>query len=109
LESPLALHRAQLGDSLIPLISRIAATPMTSNEITDDEADLSAIHLLVAAGLIHVGGSENIEDERLVMWNFHDLVFHARSRPGRSDDLFGAHFLHRDRFDALPAVPPARS
>lgn len=108
LESPLALHRAQLGQSVVSLISRIAAAPMTIDAVAD-ERELAAIGLLVAAGLIHAGTHEDVEDERLATWNFHDLVFHSRSRPGRSDDLFGAHFLHRDRFAAPPAVPPTRT
>ena len=106
LESPLALHRAQLGLSLVPFIARLAAAPVAIDEVAD-ERELAAIRLLAAAGLIHTGRGEVVEDERLATWNFHDLVFHAHSRPGRSDNPFGAHFFHRDRFPALPAVPPA--
>jgi SagB-type dehydrogenase family enzyme len=106
LESPLALHRARLGHMLVPLIARIAAAPITIDEIVH-ERELAAIELLAAAGLIRAGRSEDIEDERLATWSFHDLLFHARSRPGRSDDLFGAYFRHRDRLAAQPALPPA--
>jgi SagB-type dehydrogenase family enzyme len=38
------------------------------------------------------------------MWSFHDLVFHSKSRQGRSDDLFGAHLLHSDQMAPPPAV-----
>ncbi len=105
LESPLALHRAQLGHMLVPLVARIAAGPIMIDEIVH-ERELAAIQLLAAANLIRAGRSEDVEDERLATWSFHDLLFHARSRPGRSDDLFGAHFLHRDRLAAPSALPP---
>jgi SagB-type dehydrogenase family enzyme len=106
LESPLALHRAQLGQPLVSLIARIAATP-TAEKVTD-ECELAAMSLLIAAGLVRSGRCEDVEDARLATWSFHDLLFHSRSRPGRSDDLFGAYFRHRDRFTAPPAVSPAR-
>jgi SagB-type dehydrogenase family enzyme len=108
LESPLALHRAQLGHLIVPLIARIAVAPMAAERIVD-EGELAAMQLLVSAGLIQAKRREEVDDERLATWSFHDLVFHAHSRPGRSDDRFGAHFLHRDRFAAAPASPPART
>jgi SagB-type dehydrogenase family enzyme len=108
LESPLALHRAQLGQSIVPLIARIAAAPAAVAEIVD-ERERAALQLLAAAGLIHAGSRTEVEDERLATWSFHDLLFHAYSRPGRRDDLFGAHFRHHDRIAAPPAVPPART
>lgn len=108
LESPLSLHRAEIGPALLPLIPRLATAPMTIDEI-DDPRLQAAIRLLVAANLIHAGAPEEVEEERLSTWSFHDLLFHAHSRPGRSDELYGAHFRHRERFPALPAVPPATS
>lgn len=108
LESPLALHRARLGPALVPLIALIAAGLLTIGEIVG-ESELAAVQLLVGAGLIRTGCSGEAEEERLVTWSFHDLLFHAHSRPGRSDDLFGAYFLHRDRIAAPPALPPTRT
>src|SRR5262249_32332793 len=63
------------------------------------------------AGLIHCGASveAETEDERLATWSFHDLLFHARSRPGRSDGVFGARVSPCSRANALPAIPPTRT
>jgi SagB-type dehydrogenase family enzyme len=108
LESPLALHRAQLGQAMASLIGRITVAPTAISEI-GDERERAALRLLVAAGLIHCGGCTQAEDERLATWSFHDLLFHARSRPGRSDGVFGVAFSHLGRSSALPAVPPKRT
>ena len=105
LESPLSLHRAQVSHLLAPLVARIATGPMALAEIAGAR-DKAAVELLASAGLIHAGRQQDAEDERLATWSFHDLLFHARSRPGRSDEAFGAHFRHRERIAAPPAVPP---
>ncbi len=108
LESPLALHRAQFGESIVPLIARIAHNTTHVGGLFNAHETM-AIQLLAAAGLVRTGEYSNAEDERLVTWSFHDLVFHARSRPGRSDSLFGAYFLHRERFSAPSATPDRRT
>src|SRR5262249_6717713 len=68
--------------------------------------------LLSAAGIaLPADGQGETEEEKLphlAPWAFHDLLFHARSRPGRSDEPLGKTFPFRDRFPPLPAVrPPA--
>jgi SagB-type dehydrogenase family enzyme len=108
LESPLALHRAQLGQSIVPLVARIAESPIAMDDV-GDEREMTVIQFLAAAGLIRAGGYSDAEDERLATWSFHDLLFHARSRPGRSDSLFGAFFLHREELAAPAAIPGRRS
>jgi SagB-type dehydrogenase family enzyme len=42
-------------------------------------------------------------------WDFHDLLFHARSRLGRHDEEFGATFRFRDTLPHEPAVKPVRA
>ncbi len=41
-------------------------------------------------------------------WEFHDLLFHARSRKGRSDAPFGATFRMLGRLEPPPAIKPAQ-
>ncbi|HLU71847.1 MAG TPA: SagB family peptide dehydrogenase, partial [Nonomuraea sp.] len=42
----------------------------------------------------------------LRMWDFHDLLFHSRSRLGRFDGEFGATFRFRDELPPEPVTKP---
>src|SRR4029077_21159035 len=43
-------------------------------------------------------------DENLVLWDFHDLLFHARSTGGRQANPFGGVGLYAGVVPSLPAV-----
>jgi SagB-type dehydrogenase family enzyme len=45
-------------------------------------------------------------DENLVMWDFHDLLFHARSTEGRQSNPLGGLYPHAGVIAPLPAVRP---
>jgi SagB-type dehydrogenase family enzyme len=45
-------------------------------------------------------------DDGLVMWDFHDLLFHARSTEGRQSNPLGGLYLHAGAISPLPAVRP---
>jgi SagB-type dehydrogenase family enzyme len=45
-------------------------------------------------------------DHNLVFWDFHDLLFHARSTQGRHANPFGAVYPHLGAAPSLPAVRP---
>ena len=49
-----------------------------------------------------------VEDERpdLMQWEFHDLLFHCRSRQGRHDSPMGAHFRFKGQIAHEPVVKP---
>jgi SagB-type dehydrogenase family enzyme len=68
--------------------------------------------LLIFAGLaeqVTTGGGCLSEDVgHRALWEFHDLLFHARSRLGPHDYPVGGIFRLRDRIPALPALPPHR-
>ena len=53
------------------------------------------------AGLRSAGG-----DDGLVLWDFHDLLFHARSTQGRHANPLGAIYPYANAVDPLPAVRP---
>lgn len=46
-------------------------------------------------------------DPALRHWEFHDLLFHARSRMGRHDDPVGGTFRFVDQLPHAPAIKPA--
>ena len=48
----------------------------------------------------------NEGDGNLVLWDFHDLVFHTRSTEGRHSNPLGGAFTHADVVAPLPAVRP---
>lgn len=46
------------------------------------------------------------ESEQLAQWDFHDLLFHSRSRLGRHANPYGGTYPFKDRFAAPPVVKP---
>ena len=42
----------------------------------------------------------------LDQWEFHDLLFHSRSRLGRHDGPYGGTFPFKDQYEELPMLPP---
>jgi oxazoline/thiazoline dehydrogenase len=101
IESPLAFHRVEL---LHPAsLSIVFAT------IPDEMGDLGLqiLDVLLTAGIVvesDVAGQEVHEDVGLQQWEFHDLLFHARSRPGRNDSQLGRTFRFLDKIEPLPAL-----
>ncbi len=48
----------------------------------------------------------NEGDGNLVLWDFHDLVFHTRSTEGRHSNPVGGAYMYADAVPPLPAVRP---
>lgn len=118
-ESPLAhsclvLHGA--GGAL--LVSRLAAPadPARLAEgipgLREEEAEL-CLDLLWDAGFLSPvdgeGRAREDEDPELLAWEFHDLLFHARSRAGRHRNPYGGTWPFRGLIDPLPALRPKGS
>jgi SagB-type dehydrogenase family enzyme len=56
---------------------------------------------------VHDGGLRTTEGDRdLVLWDFHDLLFHARSTQGRHANPLGGLYPYADVAPPLPAVRP---
>ena len=102
MESPLSLHRALIGQRLLPLLHGAAVHGVERSTL--GPATGLALDLLTGVGLLIEDGAE--ADGRLATWSFHDLLFHARSRPGRTDEPFGAQYRHIEK--PPPAPWPAR-
>lgn len=62
--------------------------------------------LLLSCGVF---ADEDEENGALAWWDFHDLLFHARSRVGRHLGSYGGTYPFRDRFEPLPSRKPAMS
>lgn len=85
----------QLGNAVTPLELAQALPEENSESIT------SFLALLVMSDFVSLTTCEGQliteNDEALMHWDFHDLVFHSRSRAGRHDNALGGtyRFLHQ--------------
>jgi SagB-type dehydrogenase family enzyme len=98
LESPLSQHRVTLTEDAMPLLAALGRPVMVK------EAPEAIAHL-VAARLAFAGDEEE-QDPALRGWDFHDLLFHSRSRSGRHDQPFGATFRFLDKVPPEPVIKP---
>ncbi|MEU6851491.1 SagB family peptide dehydrogenase [Actinacidiphila alni] len=108
-ESPLASYRVTLCRPRAGAFVAALTSPRTIAEaaaavglpVAEGEA---LAGLLAGAGFLEPTAEEEGADPAL--WDFHDLLFHSRSRPGRHDYLSGGIFAHPDQ-PQVPAVPGA--
>lgn len=70
-----------------------------------DTATRALVELLRRAGALTFGVDEN----RIFMWDVHDLTFHFRTRHGNVTEPYGACFPFAGQADPPPAVRPART
>ncbi|WP_329136449.1 SagB family peptide dehydrogenase [Streptomyces sp. NBC_01476] len=107
-ESPLASYRVTLHQPLAGAFVAALTSPRTVAEaaavvglpVAEGEA---LAGLLSGTGFLEPTGDEGADP---ALWDFHDLLFHSRSRAGRHDYLSGGIFAHADH-PQLPAVPGA--
>jgi len=110
-ESPLAHARVVLNDGRAAAIVGGLVASTTAEQLAGRVGGLSAdavaglLALLLRANLIEEAGAE--EDSVLQTWEFHDLLFHARSRTGRSDARHGGTCRLAGRIAPPPALKRA--
>jgi SagB-type dehydrogenase family enzyme len=110
LESPLSQHRVILHDPAVAALVAALARPVVVRDAARAVPALpiravdTLVKLLIAVHIADPGTEPG--DQSLELWDFHDLLFHARSRAGRHDHPFGGLFRHRDRLPPLPPVRP---
>lgn len=115
LESPRAGALFKLGDPKLAALVASLAVPQKVKDIRR-QAGLPGIELLGVLIdceiLFKVTGKEQglrpaEGDEDLVLWDFHDLLFHARSTEGRHANPVGGVYAHFDTMAPRPAVRPS--
>lgn len=117
LESPVGHTQIILHDWRATALIALLAQPQSIRQLRgylagiNDEVVAGCLQLLLnaeALTTVFADGSDS-EDSNLTLaqWDFHDLVFHSRSRYGRHANLFGANFRHINRIQPLPAVKPS--
>jgi SagB-type dehydrogenase family enzyme len=110
LESPLAHARLRLEQALAAKIVYLLCRPVTAGELVcaapaEDQKQVMGLLTLLLMGnfasLTTAEGQPSIEsDEMSRHWDFHDLLFHSRSRVGRHANELGGTY----RF--LSTIPP---
>jgi len=114
LESPLshgkiALHNQQA----VALVAELAEPRSCRSlcnllpSISPGAIDLFLQMMLGAAFVLeHNGETPYPEGKTLAQWEFHDLLFHARSRLGRHASRYGGTYRFQGKLEPLPAVKP---
>ncbi|MEO1432884.1 MAG: SagB family peptide dehydrogenase [Cyanobacteria bacterium J06633_8] len=106
LESPLSKAKLILLDwRSAALISKLSEPQTCTSLISEipnitEEIAQQFIQLLLATKML------SLEDNNshLLQWEFHDLLFHNRSRVGRHDNPVGATYRFADKIKLLPVV-----
>jgi oxazoline/thiazoline dehydrogenase len=110
LESPLAHARIIVDDCRVAALIGALAAPVTAEELAERVGTLPAdaiagvLALLLRAGMLDEAGNQDVP--ALQTWEFHDLLFHARTRRGRFDAPYGGTCRLADRLAPPPALKP---
>ncbi len=116
LECALGQCRLHLADPRCAAVVAALTTPQTPASLARQSPDLSADHLLALLALLTdaraifpcdaEGRLPEDADPVLRHWDYHDLLFHTRSRMGRHDFPFGGTF---HLAGSLPHAPARKS
>ena len=116
LESPLSKMKIHLFNWQAIAITGLLANPCSCCEIA---TEIKGIHLdtiqqfisllLSTQMLCEVSEDGTISEQAdvtLAQWEFHDLLFHARSRSGRHNNPVGGTYRFLGQIEPLPAIHP---
>jgi SagB-type dehydrogenase family enzyme len=115
LESPRAGALFRICDPKLAAALALLSTPQPVKALSRQDAfpgrELLALlvdcHILFKVGAAAGSGLRPAEgDENLVLWDFHDLVFHTRSTAGRHANPLGGVFPYAGGIPPLLAVRP---
>jgi oxazoline/thiazoline dehydrogenase len=119
LESPLSQMAVYLSSWQAIALIGLLARPHTCYELATQIETISLdtiqqlIGLLLSTKMLCEvpgdGTSSEQADVTLTQWEFHDLLFHARSRAGRHANPVGGTYRFLDKIDPLPAIHPQTS
>jgi SagB-type dehydrogenase family enzyme len=118
-ESPLGYARIVIHDRQGAALLALLAAPRTAAELAAamdefDEATVAAFIALLAnakaaCACAYNGRIAEDDSASLRQWEFHDLLFHNRSRLGRHNHPYGGTYRFLNALPPLPAVKPAMS
>lgn len=118
LESPLSHARLRLEQPATASVIYRLGTAITPSELTnllaEEERPMvpGLLALLImgnfACATTSAGRLNEENDETLRQWDFHDLLFHSRSRAGRHDTPLGGTYRFLGQIPPQPAVKSAQ-
>lgn len=115
LESPRAGALFRIGDPAIAATLAALSQPQRIGKLDRKtlSSNLLLLELLLESQILlklDAKGGDGLRvdegDGNLVLWDFHDLVFHTRSTEGRQANPVGAAFSYASVVPPLPAVRP---
>ena len=116
LESPLTRTRISLAEPEAAVVIAALAKPMSVRELSSRMPTIGArvardlVELLWQASMLSRvdsrGNSAEDQSAAMASWEFHDLLFHARSRSGRHDYPSGGTYPLRGASARPPVVKP---
>jgi len=115
LESPRSRALFRICDAKLAAMLAVLVTPQPLNKLRQqrDTAVIELFALLVDCQIlfkvdaVHGGGLRPSEgNDSLVLWDFHDLLFHARSTEGRHANPLGGVYPYATSIAPLPALRP---
>jgi SagB-type dehydrogenase family enzyme len=113
LESPRAGALFKICDPKIAVALALLSTPQQIKLFRrqKDFPGLELLSLLVDCQILFKTAGDGLRpaegDDALVLWDFHDLVFHARSTEGRHANPLGGAYPYADAIAPRPAVRPS--
>jgi SagB-type dehydrogenase family enzyme len=115
LESPRAGALFRICDPTIAMALAALSAPQQIKRLRrrKDFPGLELLALLVDCQILFsiAAGDDGLRpaegDDSLVLWDFHDLLFHARSTEGRHANPLGGAYPYADAIPPLPAVRPS--
>jgi oxazoline/thiazoline dehydrogenase len=116
-ESPLSGAQIILSDWRGSAIASLLSQPQTCENLAakiptiSEETAQAFLGLLLSVGMLNEtkDGEAPTESKTLVQWEFHDLLFHTRSRTGRHSNPAGKTYRFKDKIESLPAVQVRKS
>ena len=115
LESPRAGALFKICNPKIAAVLAMLSTPQHIKHLRrqDDFPGLELLALLLDCQIlfkVDAAGGSGLRpaegDHNLVLWDFHDLLFHTRSTEGRHANPLGGVYPHAGAISPLPAVRP---
>jgi SagB-type dehydrogenase family enzyme len=116
MESPLSHGKLTLYGQEAAILTAALAGAQTLAGLCSARSQLSPdtvllfLKMLVGAGFVCEVKDGKIcpeESGALVQWDFHDLLFHARSRLGRHANPYGGTYRFHCKIEPLPVIKPA--
>jgi SagB-type dehydrogenase family enzyme len=112
LESPRSAALFRIGDPRIAALLAALSSPQKIGELRKQPGfpGLELLGLLLDCQMLFKVGKNDDGlrpsegDDKLVVWDFHDLLFHTRSTEGRQSSPIGGRYPHVDTIAPPPAV-----